>query len=397
MLDNIQYIIKDTGARLIISNNAFKGRLHNIVNTDLSEILNIDSLFYKTTDNCHHELLKQINSNINLPAMILYTSGTTKLPKGVTLSHKNLLANTASILQYLKLGSEDSILATINFSYSYGNSILLTHTAAGGKIIIENRIAYPVKIIEQLYSTEVTGFSTVGSYINTLLKQEFLRDFHLKALKYITFAGESTSFEDILKLNRLAPDIKIFVMYGQTEATARLSYLEPSMLFSKPGSIGKGIPGVTLLVVTENGEDVNPGQIGEIIAFGDNIMMKYWNNEAETQSVIKSGWLHTNDLATVDEDGFIYVKGRKDDIIKYMGHRISPAEIEEVINSCKFVLESAVIGVNVNENKQIKAYIVTTDVVFDIEELNAHIKGLLPPFKRPHIIEIIEEQLERKF
>lgn len=389
-VDNFKYIVEDTAPKAIISNNIFLRKLNNSINFENCTKIVIDSLYY-IEENNYDSLADNLSTDDSLPALILYTSGTTKMPKGVTLTHKNLIANTKSTVQYLELTAEDSIVATINFCYSYGNSLLLTHTYAGGTIIIENRVSYPIKIIEELYTSKASGFSTVGSYINLMLKQAGLKDFHFEHLKYITFAGESTSFEDISKLSNMAPHIKIYVMYGQTEASPRLSYLEPYMLFKKAGSIGKGMPGVTLRVVTEEGNEVKPNEIGEIIAYGDNIMKGYWNNEEDTKSVIQDGWLYTGDLATLDEDGYIYVKGRKDDIIKYLGHRISPSEVEAVINSHEQVLESAVIGFDDGEGKKIKAFIVPKTRSYNIEDINLHVKKFLPPFKRPQIIEFVSE------
>lgn len=390
-IESINYIINDTAPKILITNSIFMKRLQE-GNTDLKESIAVNTDKIEENNkvlNC--DLVESLTKDGDLPALILYTSGTTKMPKGVTLSHKNLTANTKSIIKYLGLTEKDSLLAIVNFSYSYGNSLMLTHTKAGGNIIIENRVAYPIKVIKQIYENKVTGFSTVGSYINILLKQEVLKDYHLKYLKYITFAGESTRFEDIEKLKYIAPHIKIFVMYGQTEASARLSYLEPDLIFDKIGSIGKGIPGVNLRVVSEDGTDVSIGEIGEIIASGENIMMGYWKNEAATKEVVKDGWLYTGDLAVIDEEGYIYVKGRKDDIIKHLGHRISPAEIEAAINCCDKVLESAVVGFRRNQEMQIKAFVVLKSCLTGIEEINNHIKKLLPAFKRPQTIEFLNE------
>lgn len=390
-IDNIKYIIVDTEPKLIITNTVFMKRLkEGRTCFEESNMININRL-WNDKPVYNPDLISHLTKDGDLPALILYTSGTTKMPKGVTLTHKNLTANTESIVQYLELTEKDSLLDVVNFCYSYGNSLMLTHTKAGGKIIIENRTAYPIKVIERIHETRVTGFSTVGSYINILLKQEALKAVHLEYLQYVTFAGESTSFEDIVKLKDIAPHIKIFVMYGQTEASARLSYLEPDLIFKKAGSIGKGIPGVILRVVTEDGKEASPGEIGEIIASGENIMKGYWNNEEETKAVIKDGWLYTGDLAVTDEDGYIYVKGRKDDIIKHLGHRISPVEVESAINSCEHVMESAVIGIENNDGKQIKAYIVLKNSFADIQDINAHIRKLLPSFKRPQIIEFVNE------
>ncbi len=389
-IESILYIISDTSPKCLITNGVFLQRLQGKV--DMEEIIMIDiDRMWEVVPVNNPNLSWRLAEEEGSPALILYTSGTTRMPKGVTLTHKNLISNTESIVQYLELTEKDSLLAVINFSYSYGNSLLLTHTKVGSKIIIENRVSYPIKVIEQLFASKVSGFSTVGSYINILLKQEGLKDFHLKYLRYITFAGESTSFEDIKKLKELAPHIKIFVMYGQTEATARLSYLDPDLIFEKVGSIGKGIPGVTLRVLTEEGMEAPPGEIGEIVASGDNIMRGYWNNEADTKTVVKEGCLYTGDLAVTDEDGYIYVKGRKDDIIKYLGHRISPVEIEAAINSCEHVLESAVIGIDDNDGKRIKAFVVLINNQAGIEDINTHVRKLLPAFKRPHIIEFVKE------
>jgi acyl-CoA synthetase (AMP-forming)/AMP-acid ligase II len=386
----INHIIADTAPRLIITNSVFMKRLQGNVSFKDSNIININRL-RESRPVCSPDLAGMLTGNSSLPALIIYTSSTTRLPKGVTLTHKNLTANTESIIQYLGLTEKDSLLAVINFSYSYGNSLLLTHTKAGSKIIIENRVLYPIIVIEQIYASKATGFSTVGSYIKTLLKQDALKDYHLKYLRYITFAGERTCFKDIAKLKEIAPHIKIFVMYGQTEASARLSYLEPDMVLIKEGSIGKGIPGVTLKVVTEDGMEAPSGVVGEIVAHGENIMIGYWNNEADTKSVIKNGWLYTGDLAVTDEDGYIYVKGRKDDIIKHLGHRISPVEIETAINSCEQVFDSAVIGIENNDGMQIKAFVVPNNSLAGIQDINAHIRMLLPAFKRPQIIEFVND------
>ncbi len=130
--------------------------------------------------------------------------------------------------------------------------------------------------------------------------------------------------DDIKKLKDMAAHLDVFVMYGQTEASARLSYLEPDKLFEKPGSVGKAVPGVTLRIVTEDGSEAPPGVVGEMTARGDNIMKGYWNNEEETRRVLKDGWLYTGDLAVSDADGYYWIKGRKDDLIKYLGTGSAP-------------------------------------------------------------------------
>jgi len=135
-------------------------------------------------------------------------------------------------------------------------------------------------------------------------------------------------------------------MYGQTEATARLSYLPPDLYEKKKGSMGKGIPGVELKVVNEKGRKIKPGEIGEVIARGDNIMKGYFADEEGTKKAIRDGWLFTGDLGTVDQDDFIYLTARKKEIIKVGGKRISPKEIEAVILELPEIVDCTVTGID---------------------------------------------------
>jgi acyl-CoA synthetase (AMP-forming)/AMP-acid ligase II len=134
-------------------------------------------------------------------------------------------------------------------------------------------------------------------------------------------------------------------MYGQTEATARLSYLPPKMIHKKKGSIGKGIPGVSLKIVNNKGEEVNFGEEGELLAKGENIMLGYYKEPEETKKAIIDGWLCTGDIAVADKEGYLYLMARKKEIIKVGGKRVSPKEIEEVILSVPEVVDCTIIGV----------------------------------------------------
>ncbi len=380
--DALAHIIAETAPRLIVVNAVTAARLRETT----ARFPDLPCVTVDAETSAEPLTDAPVNGGSS-PALILYTSGTTRLPKGVTLSHDNLACNTDSILSYLKLTPSDSLLTIISFSYSYGNSLLLTHVKAGAHLVLERNAAFPIKTVEHLFDSAVTGFSTVGSYLHTLLGLTAFTPERLKRLRYITFAGESTSADDIARLGAMAPHLKIYVMYGQTEASARLSALMPDMLAQKPGSIGRGIEGVELRIVTEDGALAAPGVVGELTARGGNIMLGYWNNPDETARVVCGGWLYTGDLAVADADGYIYIKGRRDDQIKHQGHRISPAEIEDVLNAMDGVIESAVVSQQTPGGARIKAVVVVRDGV-TVEDVTAYARKNLPGFKCPQIVEL---------
>lgn len=395
MTDSILYIVEKCSPRLLLACDSTIAKLDKIGSRLCVNMINIDrcNLWNNPGHAGNPDGRQDFTVDESDAAEILFTSGTAAHPKGVTLTHGNLLANTEAIVDYLKLTNDDSVLMTLPFSYSYGNSILLTHTLAGASIIIENSATFPYKILEGIKKYRVSGFSTVGSYINLMLKYIKNLDMDEKFfdnIRYITFAGEATNNDDIRFINRNYPDIEVYVMYGQTEASARLSYLSPELLRSKLGSIGKGLCNVELKVVNEAGSDIKPGELGEIIAYGPNIMKGYWDDPAATDEVLREGWLYTGDNATVDEDGYIYIKGRKTDMIKHMGHRISPVEIEDVINSCSYIKESAAIESILDGAPVIKAFIVLEKECL-IEEIKKIVYSKLPAYMRPHVFEITDQ------
>ncbi|MFA6737049.1 MAG: AMP-binding protein [Saccharofermentanales bacterium] len=275
-------------------------------------------------------------------AAIIFTSGSTGEKKGVMLSHGNLIANTSSIVEYLGLDHTDRICVILPFFYCYGLSLLHTHIKSGGSIVLSNHpfIGGALRDIEKY---QCTGFAGVPSTYQILIANSTFLSEKLPSLRYFTQAGGKLQNNFIQTVINAFPDKKFIVMYGATEATARMSYLPAELAVSKLGSIGKGIPGVTLKVVADDHE-VRPGETGEIIASGKNIMQGYFNDPNGTAEVLKEGWYHTGDLGTVDDDGFIYVVGRSKNIIKCGGFRVSPYEIEGEICKLADVEDAAVIG-----------------------------------------------------
>lgn len=329
-------------------------------------------------------------------AEIIFTSGSTGKPKGVMISHKNLIANTSSIVEYLQLTEDDRMLVVLPFYYCYGLSLLHTHLRAGGSIVFNNSFIFLGGVLKALLDYKCTGFAGVPSHFQILLrKSDSFKQTRFPDLKYVTQAGGKLAPIFIDEFREAHPETRFVVMYGQTEATARLSWLPPEVYDQRKGSMGRGIPGVELRVVNENGELIRPGETGEVIARGDNIMMGYFADEEGTKNAIRNGWLYTGDLGTVDEDGYIYLTARSKEIIKVRGKRISPKEIEAVILALPEVIDCTIEGVEDEiEGEMLKATVtVRRDSIGTLtkDRLIQHCSQHLALFKVPQVYEFRDD------
>jgi len=327
-------------------------------------------------------------------AAIVYTSGSTGRPRGAILRHFNLVANTRSIVEYLDLSASERVMVVLPFHYVYGKSLLNTHVAVGGSVVIENRFMYPQEALNALERTEATGFAGVPSTFAILLNKSNLAKRALPSLRYVTQAGGPMSPRMQRTLHEVLPGKQIFVMYGATEASARLSYLDPVDLPRKIGSIGKAIPGVELTVLRRDGTEADVDEPGELVARGTNIMEGYWNAPEETAAVLDERGYHTGDLVRRDAEGFLYVVGRIREMIKSGAHRISPLEIENVLLQHPAIHEAAVLGhPDETLGETIGAYVVLdpgSDVVVE-EGILEWCRTHLAPYKVPHSLLILEE------
>ena len=287
----------------------------------------------------------QADFDTDQDAALMLTSGTTARPRAVRVTHRNIQANTDSIIKYLELSSAERMLVVLPFYYCFGTSLLHTHLRVGGSLALCNTFAYPETVLDIFDTSESTGFAGVPSTYQTLLRNTSFPRRELKSLRKVQQAGGKLPVVFIKELMAALPDAQIFVMYGQTEATARLSFMPHELLESKLGSIGKVIPGVELRVVDDDGNPVKPGEVGEILARGDNISPGYFNDPDATAEKFFEGRLQTGDLAKVDEDGYIYIVDRKSDFIKSLGHRVSSQEIEAQILQIPEVVSAAAIGI----------------------------------------------------
>ncbi len=319
------------------------------------------------------------------PALVLYTSGSTGRPRGVVHTARNIDANTRSIVQYLELGPADRVMAILPFHYTYGKSLLQTHLFAGGSVFCDPRFMYPRVVMEAIGSERCTGFAGVPMTFEILRRGVDLSSISLPSLRYLTQAGGPMRPETIRWVRQAFAPARLFVMYGQTEATARLSYVPPERGEEKTGSIGIAIPGVELQVVGEDGGPLPAEAVGHLVARGDNVTPGYLEAPEETAAILRDGWLWTGDLARRDTDGFFWLVGRAKELLKISGHRVSPVEIEQVLLEHPALSEAAVVGAEDPVQGEVAvAFVVLRQGQAATEaELRRFCRERLPPVKVP--------------
>jgi acyl-coenzyme A synthetase/AMP-(fatty) acid ligase len=325
-------------------------------------------------------------------AQIVFTSGTTRAPRGVLQTTKNLCASTDGIVEYLQLTSADRALLVLPLFYVYGKSVLLAHLRVGGSVFMDHRFMYPRVVMESIGAERCTNFAGVPLTFEILRRQVDLSPLDLTSLRFVTQAGGPMQQDTITWARAAFAPAPLYVMYGQTEATSRLSYLPPAWALEKKGSIGRGMPGVELRVVDAQGTPVPPGVEGHLVARGEVVMPGYLDAPEETSKVLKGGWLWTGDLATWDSDGFVFITGRAKQVLKLGGHRVAPAELEHALTSRAGVREAVVVGAPDGlEGEVAIAFVISDDALLDQSVLLRHCRSLLPAPRVPRRVVLVPD------
>lgn len=336
-------------------------------------------------------------------AAILYTSGSTGKPKGVMLSHAQVIAGASIVSTYLNITSLDRILTALPFSFDAGLNQLMTAFQQGGTAILM-RFVFAREIVQRLAEENVTGMGGVPTLWSLMAQpSSTLQKTHLPSLRYITNTGGRMPQTVLNALRNALGTTKIFLMYGLTEAF-RSTYLPPSELDRRPTSMGKAIPNTEILVINEHGQPCKPGEVGELIHRGPTVSMGYWGRPDLTEQVLRphpflprelgdtERVCYSGDLVKTDEQGFLYFVGRRDNMIKSSGFRISPTEVEEVLYQSGKLREAAVIGIpDEILGHVIKAYVVPKDGEMIAEEtLLVHCAERMPRYMVPKAVTIMD-------
>lgn len=325
-------------------------------------------------------------------AQIVFTSGTTSTPRGVLQTTRMLRASTDGIVEYLHLTSADRALLVLPLFYVFGKSVLLSHLRVGGSVFLDHRFPYPRVVMEALAAERCTNFSGVPTTYESIRRQVDLATIDRTTLRFATQAGGAMQPDTIAWARAAFAPARLYVMYGQTEATSRLSYLPPELAETKRGSIGRGMPGVELRVLDDEGRPVPPGAEGHLVARGEVVMPGYLDAPEETAKALKDGWLWTGDLATWDADGFVFITGRAKTALKLGGHRVAPAELERALLARAGVREAVVVGApDPLEGEVAVAFVIRDDVTLDARALLQHARGVLPPARVPKRVVFVDD------
>ncbi|MBE0434363.1 MAG: acyl-CoA ligase (AMP-forming), exosortase A system-associated [Methylomicrobium sp.] len=335
-------------------------------------------------------------------AAILYTSGSTGKPKGVVLSHRNIVAGAKSVAEYLEINSNDKLLAVLPFSFDYGLNQLMTSLLTGACCVLLDYLL-PKDVVKALAQHRITGLAAVPPLWAQLANIEWSNGIN-EHLRYMTNSGGKMPKSFLDSIRQKSPGSQFFLMYGLTEAF-RSTYLPPDQIDLRPDSMGKAIPNAEILVVRDDGSRCAPHEPGELVHKGSLVAMGYWNDPQKTAERFKPAPDQLNELpiteiavwsgdqVTYDEEGYLYFVGRKDDMLKTSGYRVSPTEIEEVIYASGLVKEAAAIGIEHDTLGQAIVVVVGVDNpdAFDKQGLINICRAQLPNYMIPERIEPLAE------
>ena len=340
---------------------------------------------------------KRQNLDVDL-ASILYTSGSTGDPKGVMLTHRNMLTAATSISAYLGIREDEVILNVLPLAFDYGLYQMLMAVRAGARLVLERSFTYPAQVLKRIVDEGVTGFPGVPTIFSILAELRQRQTLDFSGIRYVSNTAAALPVKHITVLKEIFPAARIFSMYGLTECK-RCTYLPPEDLDRKPTSVGIAIPNTELWIVDEAGEKVPPNTVGQLVIRGATVMKGYWEKPEATEKKLKPGpvqgeyVLHTGDFCKLDDDGYLYFVGRMDDVIKSRGEKVAPKEVENVLYNLQGVRDAAVIGVDDDVLGQaIKAFVVLeAGASFSERDILRHCQAHLEGFMVPKYVAFVDD------
>jgi amino acid adenylation domain-containing protein len=333
------------------------------------------------------------NIDVDLAA-IIYTSGSTGEPKGIMLTHRNMLAAATSITTYLGNVEDDVILNGLPLSFDYGLYQIIMAFRVGARVVLERSFAFPAQILKTLVRERVTGFPGVPTVFAMMAEMKNLSSYDFSRVRYVSNTAAALSAKHIDFIRRTFSSARVFSMYGLTECK-RCTYLPPEDIDRKTLSVGIAIPNTELWLVDEQDHRVGPNQVGQLVIRGATVMRGYWGKPEATARKLRPGplpgelVLYTGDLCRLDEDGYLYFVGRMDEVIKSRGEKVPPEEVERALMKVPGVREAGVIGVpDALLGQAVKAFVILEEGADLTEQaLKIACQGRLENFMVPkHVV-----------
>ena len=331
-------------------------------------------------------------------ASIIYTSGSSGEPKGVMLTHLNMVSAARSVNGYLGMTGEDVIMCALPLAFDYGLYQILMGFMVGATVVLEHSFAFPVKVLEVMAKEGVTVFPVVPTMLSIVIGLGNLPRFDLHRLRMITNTAAALSERHVSDVRALFPQAALYSMYGLTECK-RVTYLPPEQLAIRPASVGRGMPNEEVWLVDEQGKRLPNGCTGELVIRGSHVMRGYWGRPEQTAERLRPGpypgelVLYSGDIFRTDEEGYLYFVARKDDIVKSRGEKVSPREVENVLYGLEGVQDAAVIGVpDPMLGAAIKAFLVLrSGYSYSERDVIKHCLDKLESFMVPKYVAFVDE------
>jgi long-chain acyl-CoA synthetase len=390
--NEVEFILRDSGSQLLITVPQFLEQVPE--NISLAGIVVVGDTdrpgCYRFSDllsEASFPEIPHVSLDANDGAAILYTSGTTGQPKGVLLTHGNLLSNSAATIHHARMSPEDRLLCYLPLFHCFGqNFIMNAALSVGGTLILHERFV-PNEILESALANRASIFLGVPAVYQRLLAQPDIESY-LQTIRYYFSAAAPLSVEVARKWRNRFGQI-IYEGYGLTETSPFAAYNHD--FDCREGSVGTAIQDVEIKIVDEHGAGLAPGEVGEIAIRGPNVMKGYFNRPEETAQVIRDGWFLTGDIGKMDEDGYLYLVDRAKDMINVSGFKVWPREVEEILSQHDGLAEAAVIGIpDPSSGEAVKAFAVMKEGVQLTEQnLIDFCRSRMAVYKAPRHIEFI--------
>lgn len=400
--DEIIYILNDCMAKILITSSDFESTLKDFNFNKIPSLENIISVGkLNNIKSIEYDIILK-KGRLNIPfidvdeesiAVLIYTSGTTGFPKGAMLSHKNLISNVKSCIKAIRINENDKFIIFLPMFHAFSFTVcVLIPLYCKCTLTIIKSIQPFSKILKSILFDRITIFVAIPQVYNVLSNKKIPRWLLWLNPVRVCISGAAPLAGEVLRRFEERFKVPLLEGYGLSEASPVVS-VNPLDGTRKPGSVGPPIPGVEVKIVDDDGNFLKPGQVGEIIVKGPNIMKGYYNRDVETNMTIRDGWLYTGDLGKIDEDGYLYIIDRKKDLIIVNGMNLYPREVEEVLYKHPAIKGAVVVGKKdaLHGEIPIGVILLKEGMSATEQELKKFCKQHLANYKIPHKFEFWKE------